>query len=503
MPGILRVLRLGLGAVLVGLVDLDHRVPDDEAGEDHHDHGERDQAPGLRPADGDRRRRLAPGPATPAGPAGGGGVLLPGVVFFFGRHPGALALRVNDGPHGTGAGFGVTRDRPRCGGRPGAGTRPKHVRFAGGLSSIVRVTPEELAAAVRLPSAPRSTPVSWPYPSPTSVGRRAAEVPRARRLRHQRRAAAGQGGRPAAARDRRGWSPRELRGHAGHRERRRRRPGLPQHHAWPRPRWARWSRTIVAAGRGYGARRRAAPAAASTWSSSRPTRPGPLHIGGARWAAVGDALGRVLAAQGAKVVREYYFNDAGAQIDRFARSLLAAARGRAGARGRLRRRLHRRDRRARSSPPHPEALGPARRRARPRSSGASGVELMFDEIKATLHAFRTDFDVWFHENSLHESGAVDRGRGAAEGVRARCTTPTAPGGCAPPTTATTRTGCVIKSDGDPAYIAGDLRLLPGQAAPAASTCASTCSAPTTTATSPGCKAIAAALRRRPGGASRC
>jgi arginyl-tRNA synthetase len=59
--------------------------------------------------------------------------------------------------------------------------------------------------------------------------------------------------------------------------------------------------------------------------SANPT--GPVHIGGARWAAVGDALGRVLSTQGADVVREYYFNDAGAQIDRFARSLLATARG--------------------------------------------------------------------------------------------------------------------------------------------------------------------------------
>ena len=59
--------------------------------------------------------------------------------------------------------------------------------------------------------------------------------------------------------------------------------------------------------------------------SANPT--GPLHLGGTRWAAVGDALGRVLAARGAKVVREYYFNDAGGQIDRFVRSLVAAARG--------------------------------------------------------------------------------------------------------------------------------------------------------------------------------
>ena len=60
--------------------------------------------------------------------------------------------------------------------------------------------------------------------------------------------------------------------------------------------------------------------------SANPT--GPIHLGGTRWAAVGDALGRVLASQGAAVTREYYVNDAGAQIDRFAESLLAAAEGR-------------------------------------------------------------------------------------------------------------------------------------------------------------------------------
>ena len=59
--------------------------------------------------------------------------------------------------------------------------------------------------------------------------------------------------------------------------------------------------------------------------SANPT--GPIHIGGTRWAAVGDALGRLLSTQGATVVREYYFNDHGAQIDRFARSLVAAAKG--------------------------------------------------------------------------------------------------------------------------------------------------------------------------------
>lgn len=61
--------------------------------------------------------------------------------------------------------------------------------------------------------------------------------------------------------------------------------------------------------------------------SANPT--GPIHIGGTRWAAVGDSLARMLISQGAEVTREYYFNDHGAQIDRFTRSLLAAYRGEA------------------------------------------------------------------------------------------------------------------------------------------------------------------------------
>ena len=77
--------------------------------------------------------------------------------------------------------------------------------------------------------------------------------------------------------------------------------------------------------------------------SANPT--GPIHIGGTRWAAVGDALGRLLSTQGAEVVREYYFNDHGAQIDRFTNSLIAAAKGEPDPRGRLRGRLHRRHRR--------------------------------------------------------------------------------------------------------------------------------------------------------------
>ena len=59
--------------------------------------------------------------------------------------------------------------------------------------------------------------------------------------------------------------------------------------------------------------------------SANPT--GPIHLGGTRWAAVGDSLSRLLEFHGATVTREYYFNDHGVQIDRFAASLLAAIKG--------------------------------------------------------------------------------------------------------------------------------------------------------------------------------
>ncbi len=82
------------------------------------------------------------------------------------------------------------------------------------------------------------------------------------------------------------------------------------------------ARTIVEAGPAYGHSETGSGHRVNLeFVSANPT--GPVHIGGARWAAVGDSLARILQATGAEVTREYYFNDHGAQIDRFARSLLA------------------------------------------------------------------------------------------------------------------------------------------------------------------------------------
>ena len=145
--------------------------------------------------------------------------------------------------------------------------------------------------------------------------------------------------------------------------------------------------------------------------SANPT--GPLHLGGVRWAAVGDALGRIFDKTGAEVTREYYFNDHGAQIDRFSSSLLAQRPGPAGARGRLRRRSTSTTSPTRSSSSAPTSRTSTTPRRR-RSSAQVGVDMMFAEIKQSLHDFGVDFDVYFHEKSLHDSGAVERAIDAAD-----------------------------------------------------------------------------------------
>ncbi len=139
--------------------------------------------------------------------------------------------------------------------------------------------------------------------------------------------------------------------------------------------------------------------------SANPT--GPIHIGGVRWAAVGDSLARIFQAQGGLVTREYYFNDHGAQIDRFARSLLASWLGEEapedGYGG-----AYISDIAARVLALYPGDLFHIPREEQQEVFRSVGVELMFGDIKASLHEFGVVFDVYFHENELHESGAVGR-----------------------------------------------------------------------------------------------
>ena len=185
--------------------------------------------------------------------------------------------------------------------------------------------------------------------------------------------------------------------------------------------------------------------------SANPT--GPIHIGGTRWAAVGDALGRLLTTQGADVVREYYFNDHGAQIDRFANSLIAAAKGEAapadGYAG-----TYITDIAAHVLQKAPDALSLPEPEMR-ETFREIGVDLMFTHIKESLHEFGTDFDVYTHEDSMHTSGRVDQ---AIARLRGTNNIYEKDGATWLRTSAfgDDKDRVVIKSDGKPAYIAGDI-----------------------------------------------
>jgi arginyl-tRNA synthetase len=131
--------------------------------------------------------------------------------------------------------------------------------------------------------------------------------------------------------------------------------------------------------------------------SANPT--GPLHVGGGRHAAYGDALVRLLEAAGHEVQREFYVNDAGGQIERFAASIAARMRG--------------------EEPPEDgyegayvselgeriagEGIGPGDLKA----VGDRGVELILENVRATLDRFGVRFDTWFSERDLYSRGEVD------------------------------------------------------------------------------------------------
>lgn len=190
--------------------------------------------------------------------------------------------------------------------------------------------------------------------------------------------------------------------------------------------------------------------------SANPT--GPLHIGGTRWAAMGDSLARVLENAGAIITREYYFNDHGSQIDHFVDSLIARARGEEppenGYGGEyitdIANRVinHAKD----NNETHPLELPEIECREYFR---AIGVGMMFDEIKQDLENFGVHFDVYFHEDELHKSGAVAE---AVQKLRDRDMTVIREGA---EWLLTTKFGddkdrVLFKSNGEAAYFVGDL-----------------------------------------------
>ena len=213
--------------------------------------------------------------------------------------------------------------------------------------------------------------------------------------------------------------------------------------------------TIAEQGAAYGRGDELADAVVNLeFVSANPT--GPIHLGGTRWAAVGDALGRVLAARGAQVTREYYFNDHGEQINRFARSLDAAA----------------------ASRPTPEdgyageyiseiaaavvaanpGIGDLADDERLETFRAQGVDLMFTHIKRTLAEFGTEFDVYTHENSMFDRGLVEA---AIAELKASDNLYEADGAWWLRSTnyGDDKDRVVLKSDGNAAYIAGDIAYL--------------------------------------------
>lgn len=166
------------------------------------------------------------------------------------------------------------------------------------------------------------------------------------------------------------------------------------------------AKQIVEAGASYGTNQTQVGATINLeFVSANPT--GPLHIGHTRWAALGDAIGRVLTASGATVAREFYINDAGAQMDRFGRSVLAAATG----------------------APAPEDgyagsyiadLGKYVLEERPDLPELDEAEQLevtreiayqrqLSEIQGSLAQFNVQFDVWFSERQLHAAGPNGRG----------------------------------------------------------------------------------------------
>jgi len=173
----------------------------------------------------------------------------------------------------------------------------------------------------------------------------------------------------------------------------------------------RLARAIVEAGEAYGHSDTLAKQRVNLeFVSANPT--GPVHLGHTRWAAVGDSIHRLLEAAGAEVTSEFYVNDAGAQMVKFAESVHAAAKvepapegGYGGA--------YIADIAAQVVAAHPDILD------RPDALEIfldEGYRLMLEEIRQSLERFGVHFDVWYSERTLHETGRIEH---ALEELRAQ------------------------------------------------------------------------------------
>ena len=204
--------------------------------------------------------------------------------------------------------------------------------------------------------------------------------------------------------------------------------------------------------------------------SANPT--GPLHAGGGRWVAVGDAIANLLAAQGAEVHREYYLNDAGNQLDTFGASLLARARG--------------------EEPPEGGYLGNYVIEMAERMKVELGDDVTLEaarewgyheavrELRDDLGRIGVFFDTWFSERLLHERDDVNDVLRMLDRGRATRSSRTARRGCAPPRSATRATASSCGATARPPISPAISRTTATRCA-AASRTSSTSGAPITTA----------------------
>ena len=180
--------------------------------------------------------------------------------------------------------------------------------------------------------------------------------------------------------------------------------------------------------------------------SANPT--GPMTVATARNAAYGDALARLFSFAGHTVEREYYFNDAGRQVELFGASLKARALG--------------------EEPPEDgyqgeyvaevaAALGLADD-APVEVWARAGVDAMIVRIRATLDRFRVSFDSWFLERSLHEDGTVAR---AIDQVRAAGHVYERDGAVwlSSEALGDDKDRVLVRSNGEPTYFAGDIAYI--------------------------------------------
>jgi arginyl-tRNA synthetase len=211
------------------------------------------------------------------------------------------------------------------------------------------------------------------------------------------------------------------------------------------------ARAIVESGAAYGRNESEAGHVVNLeYISANPT--GPLHLGHTRWAALGDAMARLLEASGATLTTEYYLNDAGTQMDNFARSVLARAKGEptpeGGYPGEYIDALAATVLAQRPDLlelPDGEALTVARELAYP---------LQLADIRETLADFGVTFDVWFSEQSLHDTGAVGK---AVERLRGQGHVYDRDGAVWLRTTdfADDKDRVLIRANGEPTYFAAD------------------------------------------------